>query len=421
MYTLSYSYLEFFPFPKKERDRNKDMNTFKDKKIAIVCDWIKDWWGAELVLTHMLEIFPDADIFTSVFWQQWNPVFKNHLSQFSPYQGEMKPRIFTSFIKKIPLLNKSHKLALTLRPLAFERFDLSDYDVVISSSSAESKWVITKPECLHICYCHTPTRYFWSHYHEFRDMMEFGVFNPLAKFMMPRIVPKLRQWDFCAAQRPDYFIANSINSQTRIKKYYGRESDVIYPGIDIENISIWKPKFFPGQTHGSASTGEYYLWVGRCIPYKKFDLLVDTFNKNGKNLILVTNTDNKLYRSLKARSKDNISWKLSISREETLNLYAQAKAFVFPPEEDFWLVPVEAQSFGTPVIAYGKWGALETVIEWKTWVFFDTQSSESLQAAINQFESQTFDNKAIKKHAQQFDKKIFQENLISYIEKKLNS
>ena len=369
-------------------------NSLKDKRIAIVCDWIKDWWWAELVLSHMLETFPQADIFTSVFYQNWNPLFKGR-------------KITTSFIQKIPVLNTSHKLALTLRPQAFESFDLTEYDIVISSTSAESKGVITKPECLHICYCHTPTRYFWSNYHEFRDMMEFGFLNPLAKFFMPKIIHRLRKWDFCAAQRPDYFIANSVNTQARIKKYYGRESEVIYPGIDIRDGKKQAKKW------------DFYLSVGRCIPYKKFDLLVDTFNKNSKKLTLVTNTDNDLYKALKAKSQKNITWKLNISRKETLSLFEQAKAFCFPPEEDFGLVPLEAQSYGTPVIAYGKWWALETVLDWKTWIFFTQQTSESLQKAIDDFEAWNFDFLEIQDHAKRFEKKVFQKKLMRFIEEKM--
>jgi len=384
------------------------MNTIQDKKIAIVCDWIKDWWGAELVLEQMMEIFPDADIFTSVFWQQENPLFEWR-------------KVTTSFIQKLPILKKSHKLALTLRPQAFEWFNLSTYDIVISSSSAESKWVITKPDCLHICYCHTPTRYFWSHYTEYLSMMEFGILNPLGKWIMPKIITKLKRWDYCAAQRPDYFIANSENTKKRILKYYNRDSEVIYPSIDISEFPLTEKK------------QEYYLAVGRCIPYKKFDLLVDTFNANGKKLIIVTNTDNTLYRKLRKISENNIIWKMNLPRDEIIDLYANARCFVFPPEEDFWLVPVEAQACGTPVIAYGVWWALETVIplsptlphrgkeQAATGVFFDEQIPESLQKAIEKFETMTFDANAIRKHAEQFDTKIFQKKLVNLIEEKLSS
>ncbi len=321
-------------------------NNLENKKIAIVCDWIKDWGGAEVVLEQILETFPNADIFTSVFWQEWNPIFAWR-------------KITTSFIQKIPFLNKSHKLALWLRPLAFESFDLSEYDIVISSTSAESKGVITKPDCLQICYCHTPTRYFWSHYHEYLKMMEFGgILNWIGKTIAPWKIHKLRQWDFCAAKRPDYFIANSKNTQNRITKYYKRDSEVIYPCLDIESIPFNETKW------------DYYFYNGRCIPYKKFDLIVDAFNNNWKKIIIATNTDNKLYKELKEKSNSNIEWVLSWDLQKLNKLHANAKAFIFPPEEDFWLVPIAAMATGTPVIAYGKWWALETVIEWKTWTFF---------------------------------------------------
>ena len=398
-------------------------HSLQDKRVAIVCDWIKDWGWAELVLSHMLEIFPQADIFTSIFFQKWNPIFSGH-------------KVTTSFIQKLPILNKSHKLALTLRPQAFESFDMSQYDIVISSTSAESKWVITKPDCLQICYCHTPTRYFWSHYDEYLSMMEFGILNPLGKWLMPKLIKKLRRWDYCAAQRPDYFIANSKNTQDRITKYYERESDVIYPAIDISEFPETPlPSSTPHPLPLSwEERGDFYLAVWRCIPYKKFDLLVDAFNTNGKRLVIATNTDNKLYKKLKKISKDNIEWKLSLPRSEIIDLYANARAFVFPPEEDFGLVPVEAQACGTPVIAYWVWGALETVIpalsptlsqrekeQTATGVFFEEQTLESLQKAIDRFESMTFDSKTIRKNAERYDKKIFQEKLVKFIGEKLDS
>lgn len=372
---------------------SKEKMSLENKKIAIICDWIKDFWGAELVLSHMMEAFPNADIYTSIFYQEKNPLFKNR-------------KIFTSFIQKIPLLNRSHKLALMLRPYAFESFDLSKYDIVISSSSAESKGVITKPDTLHFCYCHTPTRYFWSHYHEYLSMMEFGFLNPLAKWLMPKLVHSLRLWDFLASKRVDFFIANSQNTASRIQKYYKRESSVIYPGIETDQFFLTEKK-------------DFYLYVGRVIPYKKFDLIVETFNKNKKPLIIVTNTKNKLQKQLEKISWPNIIWKKDVSREELRHLYAQSKAFLFPPEEDFGLVPIEAMVSGTPVIAYKKWGALETVVEGKTWIFFKTQSVRSLTNAIEQFETLSWDAELIRKHAQNFDKNIFMQNLKFFIESKL--
>ena len=369
------------------------MSKLSNQKIAIVCDWIKDWGWAEIVLEQLLEAFPQADIFTSIFFQEWNSVFKGR-------------KITTSFIQKIPLLNKSHKLALTLRPLAFESFDLSSYDVVISSTSAESKGVITKPNCLQICYCHTPTRYFWSHYHEYINMMEFGIFNPLAKWIMPKLVHKLRIWDFVAAQRPDYFIANSKNTASRISKYYWRESEVIYPCLDVENIPFQEDK------------QDYYFYAGRCIPYKKFDLLVEAFNTNWKKIKIVSNTDNTLFQELKAKSKSNIEWIYETDNTKINKLHAQAKAFIFPPEEDFWLVPIAAQATWTPVIAYWKGWALETVIDWKTGIFFTEQTVTSLNSAIEKFETLDFDAKKIRDHALSFDKQVFIKSMRKFVEEK---
>ncbi len=367
--------------------------SLEHKKIAIVCDWIKDWWGAELVLSHLLEAFPNADIYTSIFFQEKNPLFENR-------------KIVTSFIQKIPFLNRSHKLALMLRPYAFESFDLSQYDIVISSSSAESKGIITKPETLHFCYCHTPTRYFWSHYHEYLNMMEFGLLNPLAKWIMPKLVHRLRLWDFLASKRVDYFLANSQNTAWRISKYYKTSSTVLYPWVETDQFFLAEKK-------------DFYLYVGRVIPYKKFDLIVEAFNKNQKPLVIVTNTTNKLQKQLEKISAPNITWKKNVSREELRQLYAEAKGFLFPPEEDFGLVPIEAMASGTPVIAYKKWGALETVIEWETGIFFAHQSVRSLNQAIEQFETIEWNPQSIRKHAQNFDKNIFIQNLKFFIESKL--
>lgn len=371
------------------------MHEFADKKVAIVCDWLKDFWGAELVISHILEMFPHADIYTSVFFMNQNPMFQERT-------------VYTSFIQKIPYLNRSHKIALMLRPYAFESFDLSQYDIIISSSSAESKWIISKPEAIHFCYCHTPTRYFWSHYHEYLRMMEFWFLNGIAKLFMPNLVHKLRIWDFLAAQRVDYFIANSKNTQNRISKYYKKESDVIYPGLDMQKIPF------------SSEKQEYYFYNGRCIPYKRFDLIVDTFNQNWKKIIISTNTDNALYRELKAKSWPNIEWKFGLSLDEINQLHSRARAFLFPPEEDFWLVPLAAMASGTPVIAFHKWGAMETVVDGKTWIFFDEQTSESLNAALDRFESMKFSAKEIREYAFEFDKNVFQEKLWAFIFEKIS-
>ena len=215
--------------------------------------------------------------------------------------------IHTSWLQKIPFLSRKHKMAGILRPWAFRSFDLSSYDLIICSSSAESKQVSIgswrKQSAAPVTvYCHTPIRYYWSHFEEYKNMMEFGWLNPIAKFTLNIFIGWLRKLDLEAAKATDYFIANSQNTAQRIKKYYDVESTVIYPGVNTQvNTSNEK-----------AQDSDYYISIGRCIPYKKFDLLVDAFNENGKNLILVTNTNNALYKSLKEKSTPNITWKINI-------------------------------------------------------------------------------------------------------------
>ncbi len=301
-----------------------------DKKIAIVCDWLKDWGGAEQVLADMLELFPQADVYSSVYFPE----------KFTKLLGNTK--VTSSFLQKIPFVRSRPKLFPWLRPYAFESFDLSEYDVVISSSSAESKGIITKPETVHVCYCHSPTRYYRSHTHEYQKMLEFGFFNPLARLVMPMMLKRLREWDRDAADRVDDFVANSNNTAKRIAKYYRRPATVITPGIDTEKFVVETEK------------EDYYLAVGRIIPYKKFDLLVDAFNASGKRLVIATSTENALFKELFKKSQPNIEWAIGVTNEEKVRLFQKAKAFVFPPEEDFGIVPLEAMACGTPVIAYGK-------------------------------------------------------------------
>ena len=364
----------------------------KNKRTAIICDWLIDFGWAELVISHLLELYPDADIYTSVCYTD-HPMLEWR-------------QVYTSWLQRVPFLNRRHKLAGILRPFAFRSFDLSGYDIIISSSSAEAKNAgCTKrgKDTKHFCYCHTPTRYYWSHYEEYRNMMEFWLFNSLARFVLDRLIGWLRKLDYATAQRVDFFIANSRNTQERIQKYYDRESEVIYPGVNIPVMpTAWKE-------------WDYYLGLGRCIPYKRFDLLVDAFNESGRRLILCTATDTPLFRELRAKSKSNIEWKYRVSNKEKDELMANAKAFLFPPLEDFGLVPIEAMAMGTPVIAYGEGGALETVVDGVTGVFFSPQTPESLNQAIERFETMGWDRDRIREHAEQFSKERFQENIWNYI------
>lgn len=280
-----------------------------------MADWLIDFGGAELVIEELLRMFPDAEIFTSVCFMK-HKMLENH-------------RVHTSFLQKIPFFNKKHKFAGIFRPWAFRCFDFSDFDIIICSSSAESKniscgkWRKKNPNAKIFCYCHTPIRYYWSHYEEYKKMLEFGIFNPLAKILFPLFINFLRKKDLEAAKKIDVFWANSETTKNRIKTFYHRDSEVIYPGIDT---TLFSP------TH---QKDDFYFGMGRCIPYKKFDILVDAFNQNGKKLKLATNTDNALYRDLKAKSHENIEWIFAPDAETRKNLYARARAFLFPPEEDF--------------------------------------------------------------------------------------
>ena len=371
-----------------------DFSYFNTPKIAVIADWLIDFWWAELVISHLLELYPEADIYTSVCYMD-HPMLAWR-------------RVYTSWIQKIPFLNRKHKLAGILRPFAFRSFDLSAYDVIISSSSAESKhagYTKKKVWAKHFCYCHTPTRYYWSHAKEYEDMMEFGLLNPLVKWVFRLVKWWMQKLDLEAVAKVDYFIANSKNTQARIEKYYQRESTVIYPGIDIpaSPISPWEKK-------------DFFIALGRCIPYKKFDLLVETFNINGKPLVLCTSTDTPFFRELRAKSKSNIEWKFRTSNEEKNILMREARAFLFPPLEDFWLAPLEAMAVGTPVIAYGEWWALETVEDGVSGIFFDAQTPASLEEALRRFETTSFDSEMIRDHAEKFSKEKFQQYISQYIE-----
>ncbi|MDQ1343776.1 MAG: hypothetical protein QG650_496 [Patescibacteria group bacterium] len=235
-------------------------------------------------------------------------------------------------------------------------------------------------------------------------MLEFGWLNPLARLVMPVMFKGLREWDRDAADRVDDFVANSNNTSRRIAKYYRRTASVITPGIDTEKFAVETEK------------DDYYLAVGRIIPYKRFDLLVDAFNQSGKRLIIATGTENGLFKELFKKSRPNIEWVIGATDEEKIRLYQKARAFVFPPEEDFGIVPLEAMACGTPVVAYGKGGALETVKDGLSGLFFAEQTVESLNAAIEDFESRRWSSYDIRRYASKFDKKIFQQKLLEHIE-----
>jgi glycosyltransferase involved in cell wall biosynthesis len=358
-------------------------------KIAIVHDWLTNMGGAEKVIEQFLKIFPGAPVYTSMADKQaLSPALAN---------ADIRP----STLQMLVTPGKpNHMKFLPLMPAAFEGFDLTEYNIVLSSSSSCAKGAVTAPDALHFCYCHTPMRYGWEMFYKYTE--DFGIVkNELVKYFMSF----LRVWDYASAARVDYFIANSENVAKRIKKHYRRDSKVIYPPVNTE---FYTP-------YDGDKKGEFYLCVSRLVPYKMIDLAVAAFNKNGKNLYVIG--DGSESYKLKNSSRKNIKF-LGRKDDETVRKYMRgARAFIFPGEEDFGITPVEAQACGTPVIAFGKGGALETVTS-RTGVFFNEQSVQSLNAAIENFETKTFSKSDCRANAERFSEEIFRKEIKNFITEK---
>ena len=362
-------------------------------KTAIVYDRVNKWGGAERVLLALHKIFPEAPLYTSVYDEKrasWAKAF---------------PKVYTSFLQKIPFAKNNHELFAPLMPIAFEQFNFDEYDLVISVTSEAAKGIITKPHTFHLCYMLTPTRYLWSHYTTYLKGVTLKVLaSPVIKY--------LRNWDKIAATRPDKIIAISTEVKKRIKKYYNRDSEIIFPPAD-SLASYHKNRLLRVSSKTSRrfllDTQPYYLYVGRLVGYKKVDLLVNTFNDLNKKLVIV-GTGYEV-NSLKSKSRNNIKFLGEIDESELKRIYLKAKALIMPQEEDFGIVAVEAQSFGVPVIAYKKGGACDTVIDGVTGVLFDEQNEASLTSAIEKFDKMSFNRRALIDNAKKFSFEIFQKKL----------
>ncbi|MBU1017713.1 glycosyltransferase [Patescibacteria group bacterium] len=360
----------------------------KNPRIAIVTDWLTNYGGAESVISAFHDLFPDTPVYTTIY----RPEKMGELSNLK--------NIHTTWLNKIPFAK--HQWLLSQMPAAVEMMDLSDYDIVLSSCHSVSKGVITKPDTLHICYCHTPMRYAWEEWDFETRLKKFPFFlRPLIR----RQIKKIRQWDYCAAQRVDEYIANSGYIAGKIKEHYKREADVIYPPVQTDKF---KPVDQP--------TNDYYLAVGRLIPYKKFDLIVRTFNKLGKPLKVVGIGPD--YKKIKKLAQSNVEILGRVSSDELTKLYANCRAFVFPQIEDAGIVPLEAMSAGRPVIALNRGGSLDSMKEGVTGVFFKEQTIESLAEAIERFEKMAFDPKTIRTNAKEFDTEKFKQKIKNYIDEK---
>lgn len=367
-------------------------------KVAIVYDKVNRWGGAERVLLALHEIFPSAPLFTSFYLPKkakWAEVF---------------PKIETSFLQHIPFLRDNHELFPFLLPLAFESFDFSNYDLVISVTADAAKGIITKPETLHICYCLTPTRYLWSH-------REFYFKNPPAKFGLLKhfsfaftpFEKHLRRWDEVASKRPDYFIAISKEVKKRIKRYYKRDSFLIYPPCELPFKSLEKKGRKDLQRFK-----DFYLVVSRLEPYKRVDLAIEAFNVLGETLVIVGEGNER--RVLEKKAKKNIFFVGYIDDSSLSYLYKNCRALIFPQEEDFGITAVEALGFGKPVIAYDKGGIKEIVENGKTGVLFRSQNVSSLLQAIKDVGKIKFDKNLAFDTSKKFSKERFKKEFSELVE-----
>jgi len=364
-------------------------------RIAIVHYWFVGRAGGERVVEALAEVFPQADLFSLVADRSTlTPTLQHRELQ-------------TSFLQHVPGAKKFHRYFLFLQPVALEQFDLSGYDLVISSESGPAKGVITSPKTCHVCYCHSPMRYIWDKYSEYRRGMGLlvgSVFSLTAHYM--------RLWDYASAGRVDYFVANSRFTASRIRKFYGRESEVIYPPVEAATAKI------------GDQPGDYYLAMGRLVDYKRFDLAVTACTKLGRPLKIIGG--GPCEKSLRRMAGSTVEFLGQVGDDELREHLAGCRALLFPGEEDFGIVPVEAQSFGRPVIAYASGGVMETVrgifpgetgMQNPTGVFFTDQSLAGLTKAMLEFESieHTFCPQSIRDHSLQFDSAIFKRRIREYI------
>lgn len=360
-------------------------------RVALVHDYLSQSGGAERVLKVLSDMWPEAPIFT-LFYDK-----KKMDNLFG------KRKIITSFLQKAPFIKSHYQWYLPLMPLATETYNLDNFDVVISSTSAFAKGVLTRPGTVHISYCHTPTRYLWTETHSYISELRLPFF---VKWLLPPLVNKLRLWDRMAADRVDYFVANSHAVAERIKRYYHLESEVIYPPVDTDNFCIAKP-------------ADYFLIGGRLVSYKRYDIAVQAFNRLGIKLYIFGQGPALKY--LKSIAKPNIKFLGKISEIEKRELFSKCLAFLHPQEEDFGITAVEAMACGRPVIAYPKGGAAETIIPGVTGEFIEEQTWEEIVGAVIRFDSSKYNPEKIREHAKKFDVEIFKKKMFEFINSSFGS
>lgn len=349
-------------------------------KVAIVHYWLVNMRGGEKVVEALCRMFPQADIFTHVYDpERVSPTIRAH-------------KVTTSFIASLPGAKRHFRRYLPLMPMALEQLDLRGYDLILSSESGPAKGVIPPPDSAHLCYCHSPMRYLWNMFHEYRD----GA-GSVTRLLMPPLAHYLRNWDALSATRVDRYVANSRTVASRIARYYHRDSDVVFPPVDVD-------AFAP-----STDIDDYYLMAGELVGYKRPDLAVRSFNRLGKKLVVVGGGE--MLPAIRALAGPTVTVLGPQPFDALRRHYARSRALVFPGEEDFGIVPVEAMASGRPVLAFRKGGATETVVDEVTGLFFDEQTVEALEAGVVEIERRRFDPQRIVEHARRFSPQHFERRL----------
>lgn len=364
-------------------------NFRKQPKVALVHDWLVSEGGAEQVLKCFHEIWPDAPIYTLVYNEMKAPAWTHGLD------------IRTTYIQDWPGGKTHHKFLLSFMPRAWEALDLTEYDLVVSSCASCCKGVITRPDAVHICYCHSPIRYVWDLYYDYLEDA-----SPIKRAFMPSMIHKVRMWDFQAAQRVDSFISNSDYVGRRIAKFYRRESTTIHPGIFLPEHEVREER------------EDYYFVLSRFVGYKRIDIAIEACNMLGRKLV-VAGSGGEEEEKLRAMAGPTVEFVGRVSDERLSDYYAGARAFLFPGIEDFGLTPLEAMAGGAPVLAYGEGGALETVVDGETGLFFQEQNAESLADCIEEFERYNFSASACRARAEQFSRENFKKDILAFCEMKI--
>lgn len=356
-------------------------------RVALVHEFLTQRGGAERILQEFHLLFPDAPVYTLLY---------DETRTGEAFSGwDIRP----SFLQRLPWVKKKYKWSLPLMREAIESFDLSGYDLVLSDSSAFAKGVITKPPTKHVCYCHTPTRYLWEGTDEYVDKLPYGsVIKALAKFYLQRF---LKKWDFQASKRPDFLIANSQTVKARIKKYYQRDSAVIYPPVDCERFIPDHPK------------EDYFFAISRLEPYKKMSLVIEAFNKLGLSL-KIAGIGTELTK-LKNMAGKNVEFLGYVPDAELPQFYGKARALVFPALEDAGIVVLESLACGTPVIGFAQGGTAEFVQDGLTGILFKNQTSEDIVESLARFEHARFSPQILRSSAERHDRKNFQKQIESFL------